>query len=246
MKLPGGLIIGEVSVDDLHIRRKRFRRMDYSQVAALKDSVSRLGFRDPITIIPRKRGGFDVIDGHHRLDEASSRDDSFLPAIVLTDRGGDIVNPTEADLSMLRFNYITANTDGEQYLEFLHDMKDGGIPLEDIARATAKDVDAVEELVGAFVADLDAGEVLEPGSKGEEDKTRYDSATPFGAAETDKVTHESSRGIPIIVPLPGTEEVKDLLRRCEEVFGVQSYSEAVVLALRAVAGAEKDEGEHNE
>jgi len=250
VKLPGGMIVGEVSVSDLKLRRKRFRRMDFSQVAALKDSVSRLGFRDPIMVIPAKNGGYELIDGHHRLDEATAQEAEHLPAIVLTDKDGEIVSPTEADLSMLRFNYITANTEGEEYLEFIHDMSSSGVSLDDIARATAKEADAVEELVGAFTADLDSAPTLDPGSTDEaapEDKSRYDSATPFGAAESDEVTHESSRGAAIVVPLPGTTEVRELIQYSQELFGVDTYAEAVVLALRAVSGAEiVDEGDNNE
>ncbi|MBU2534508.1 MAG: ParB N-terminal domain-containing protein [Alphaproteobacteria bacterium] len=239
VKLPGGLIIGEVPIKGLRVRKARFRKMDSLQLGALRASIGKLGVKDPITLV-QETDGYAIVDGHHRLDEVREQGLKTVPAIILTDRRGKPVDTNEADLSMHRFN-LSAHTDGENFLQVLHEMVGDGIPLEDIAEATAKEVSSIEEMVSAFVADLSDEEKSEGDEKAEV-KGKYSSATPYGAAEEDEPTHESSRGVPIIISLPGTEDVKDLLERAAKILGTETTPETCVESLRAVAGKAKLEG----
>jgi len=243
VELPGGLIIGEVPLEKIEHRKVRFRRMDSLQLGALKESIERLGVKDPALVVPNKKGGFDLVDGHHREDEISAQGGESIPVVVLTDKEGELVTAKEADLAMHRFN-ISAHTDGENFLQVLHEMHGSGISIEDIAKATAKDVASISEMVEAFTADLEEDDDDEDDTRGGAGSggSRYDSATAFGAAENDEPTHESSRGIPLILQLPGTDDVRELLSRAVELFKSSSTSEAVVEALRVVVGR-NDEGE---
>lgn len=242
IELPSGLIIGEIPLEKITHRKVRFRRMDSLQLGALKESIERLGVKDPALVVPNKDGGFDLVDGHHREDEVTAQGGGTLPVVVLTDKNGELVTAKEADLAMHRFN-ISAHTDGENFLQVLHEMHESGISVEDIAKATAKDVASISEMVEAFTADLkeDDDEGDSKGTAGS-GGSRYDSASAFGAAENDEPTHESSRGIPMILQLPGTDEVRELLGRAVELFQTSTSSEAVVEALRVVVGR-NDEGE---
>lgn len=242
VELPGGLIIGEVPLEQVHHRKVRFRRMDSLQLGALKESIERLGVKDPAMVVPNKDGGFDLVDGHHREDEIAAQGGETMPVVLLTDKAGKLVTAKEADLAMHRFN-ISAHTDGENFLQVLHEMTEEGISIDDIAKATAKDVASISEMVEAFTADLEVDE--DEGSEStSRNEGRYDSASAFGAAEDDQPTHESSRGIPMILTLPGTGEVRELVSRAVELFGSSSSAEAVVEALKVVVGRkDSDEGE---
>ena len=67
VRLPGGTVIGEIPTTLLRLRRGRFRRMDAQQMAALHDSVERLGLKDPITVI-RAKDVFESLNTRALLD----------------------------------------------------------------------------------------------------------------------------------------------------------------------------------
>jgi len=258
VELETGLQIGEVYIKSIKQRKTRFRKMDDLQLQALKDSIGRLGPRDPVIVIPGKTSGeWELIDGHHRIDELSTRGYDTVPVVVLTDKQGQSVSPADADLAMFSFN-VSAELDEKGFFEVLREMRDDQIPINEIATATARDKDALEELLGVVGAD-EAG-TLKPlapmGSLGggagsgsdegtDEDmfsNIDFSSIGGFGAeAEGGGSTQlkESSRGMPIMLSLPGTDEIEDMLEDLCEAMAEETRAGAVVKLIKQYFGKDK-------
>ena len=214
-----GMFVGSVPLDKLKLRRPRFRRMDELQRRTLRDSIDRFGMKTFVLVRPGKNGSYEIVDGHHRIDEAKERGWSEVPVILAVDKDGKVLEPGQTDLAMLSFN-VGAEIDEDVFLEFIHELADN-VGSAEVARFTAMEESSLAEMVQAFDAEEDS----------EEEEDDFSSATQFDGAADDKVTHESSRGTPISILLPGTEEVQNLLDKVLDLYGVDSYADAVIESL---------------
>ena len=234
VELETGMLVGEVYISSVKQDRKRFRKMSELQVSALRDSVGRLGPRDAIIVVPgKKKGTWDLIDGNHRLDELRTKGYQTVPVVLLTDKSGQVVSETDAKLAMHSFN-VTADIDEEGFFEVLGDMQHDGLTVEQIATATARDRDAIEELLGlagAAKSNIDLMNLSSLMSAENEagEGVNFSSIGAFGEALTDRESvKESSRGTPIVISLPGTEDMEEMLDELVEDFDADTRAEAVV------------------
>lgn len=238
VELETGMQVGEVYLKSIKHRKARFRKMDELQLETLRDSVSRLGPRDPIIVVPgKKEGTWELVDGHHRVDELTSQGYETTPVVVLTNKDGEPVDKATADLAMQSFN-VSAHIDEKNFFDVLEEMRADGISVDEIAKVTARDKDALEELLGdgdtdspalTLGAGLNLGSLNLPsgGAAGEPDVS---GASAFGEALTlggGAAVKESSRGKPISLVLPGTEEMEELLDDLMEEFDADTRSDAV-------------------
>jgi len=258
VQLETGLQIGEVYIKSIKQRKTRFRKMDELQMQALKDSIGRLGPRDPVIVIPGKKSGeWELIDGHHRIDELSTRGYDTTPVVVLTDKEGKAVSPADADLAMFSFN-VSAELDEKGFFEVIREMREDQIPINEIATATARDKDALEELLGVVGAD-EAGTMqplapmgsLGGGARSGSDDSGddlfsnidFNSIGGYGAESGEDGQpvqfKESSRGMPIMLSLPGTDEIEDMLEDLCDAMSEETRSGAVVKLMKQYFGKDK-------
>lgn len=176
--------------------------MTDQQKETLQASMSRFGFKTLILVAPVE-GGFEVLDGHHRWEQAKERGMEHIPAIIMEDPDADM-----ADLAMLSFN-VTAEIIPDVYLDFLKEL-DLRVGSEVLAQFTSLDAGFLEDLTATLSnpnLDMD-----------------------LGMDEDD--AQDRTRGTGINVVLPATSEMRLLLDRVKDTYGLSTDADACVAALR--------------
>lgn len=112
----GGIQVGNVPISDIKIVRKNFRRMNEAQRATLQQSIDQHGFKSFLLVAPHPEGGWELLDGHHRLEELVARGLDFAPILVM--ESGD----QAAQLARLQFN-VSAETDAQELYKFMAELQ---------------------------------------------------------------------------------------------------------------------------
>jgi hypothetical protein len=197
--------IGMVPTAKLQRRRTNYRAMTDPELAALRNSVEKFGFKSFIVVTKGKEDDtYDVVDGHHRWQTAQSLKMENVPVVMLEqDANG-------TDLAMLSFN-VQADVIPDVYVDFLKELSDRLGP-DTLAAFTGID-DAFLKDLGATLQAVNVGEI-NLGTGAEDD------------------TSDRSRGSAINISLPSTPEIESILKQMMEVFRVNTPAEAVLAALK--------------
>lgn len=163
------MTVGTVPLDLLRQRRTNYRKMNDSEMSALRASVGKFGFKTFIVVTTGDEPGtYDVVDGHHRWAVAKERNMTDVPVVVLDKEMGK----DSLDLAMLSFN-VTADIIPEVYVDFLHDLGKSFGP-EMVSEFTGVDVDFLNNLSSSFdtaMRSIEEGSSTETG-EGDMDKSR--------------------------------------------------------------------------
>ena len=132
----------------VHARRNNFRKMNPQQLAGLKASIARLGFKSLVTVNVEDDGTFGIIDGHHRYEEACAEGLQTLPCVFLR------LNKVDADWGMLSFN-ISAETQAGEFNALLKEIMEQGADLVELAAVSDVSVDYLNMLTQADIGVID-------------------------------------------------------------------------------------------
>lgn len=215
-----GVVIGSVPLEAIAERRPRFRAMNSLQKRTLSRSFGKFGIKTLPIVRALDDGKYEIVDGHHRVDEMRERGMVDAPVLLFVDNDGKPFSAKDTDLAMLSLN-VTADEVHDTYMDFLHELG-SDLGAETVASFSAQDDTVIEDLLTAFDSDMYSG--------GDSD-VDYN-ATPWDDAKEEDSTKNPTRGTPLMIPLPNTDEVTTLLEKATERFRVDSYAEAVVSALR--------------
>lgn len=155
-----GLMVGRVLVSRVHPRRNNYRQMNQQQLAGLKASIARLGFKSLVTVNVEEDGTFGIIDGHHRYAEAVEAGDATIPVVFL------FLNKLDADWGMLSFN-ISAETLAHEFNSLLKDIMAQGADMVELSAVSSVSVEYLdmlnkvgEDIEGALNAGVNPEELL--------------------------------------------------------------------------------------
>lgn len=126
----GDMTVGEAPVDSIELLRENYRKMNKQQVEALKQSIDQHGFQSFVLVCENGDGKYELIDGHHRLEEAKRRGMKNIPILVLP-RGSD----GKEQLARLQFN-VSAEILADKQYQFLKELS-SSLALDDVAIAAA-------------------------------------------------------------------------------------------------------------
>ena len=155
----GNITVGLVPIADIHVKRKNFRRMSEAQRATLKQSIAQHGFKSFLLVCKDADGnGYELIDGHHRLEELVAAGEDFAPVLVLDDAD------EAAQLARLQFN-VSADTDANELYKFMAELQQN-FDTSVVAVAATVSPDFLAELA-KISAQKDAGPELPPPSAGD-------------------------------------------------------------------------------
>jgi hypothetical protein len=215
IRLDKGLYVGSVPIENVKLRKPRFRRMNRLQEKTLKSSLDKFGIKS-LTLVRPVEGGYEQVDGHHRKDEYASRGKTHMPVVLFVDDAGKPYSDKDTDLAMMGFN-VSADLDEEVWLDFMHEtVQDVG--ADDFAVFASEDPEAVHELFSAIDFDQDEGPYNE-------------AQDPLMEASSRVSERDSSRGQPLVIKLPGTDSVRDLLDAAMAHFDVTNEADAVLSCL---------------
>lgn len=204
----GGMKIGMVPTESLTRRRKNYRAMTEPELAALRNSVEKFGFKSFIVVAPgAEKGSYEVVDGHHRWQTAQGLNMPEVPVVLLEQ------DPNGTDLAMLSFN-VQADVIPDVYVDFLKELSDK-LGTEQLAAFTGID--------DSFLKDLES--TLKSVSVGDID---------LGTGESGD-TSDRSRGSAVNISLPSTDEVHALLDWAVGYFNAPTPADAVLAALRSLS-----------
>lgn len=149
----GGITVGYVPIGDIHIKRKNFRRMNEAQRATLKQSIEQHGFKSFLLVTSDPDGGWELLDGHHRLDELIASGADFAPILVM-----DSADQAK-QLARLQFN-VSADTDATELYKFMAELQQS-FDTDVVAVAANVSPDFLKEL-SKIAASHDAPPELPP------------------------------------------------------------------------------------
>jgi len=206
----GGMKIGMVATEQLVRRRTNYRAMTEPELAALRNSVEKFGFKSFIVVAPGKeKDTYEVVDGHHRWQTAQSLNMPNVPVVMLEqDANG-------TDLAMLSFN-VQADVIPDVYVDFLKELTDK-LGTETLAAFTGIDDSFLKDL-GATLQQVKVGDI------------------DLGTGSAEDAGSDRSRGAAINVSFPSTPEVAELLAWLQEVFKSKTPADALLAAMRHLKG----------
>lgn len=148
------ITVGTVPLAKLVRRRDNFRKMTPQQKAALQASINASGMQSFIAVVKNPDGTYGIVDGHHRMEELTSRGVQNVPVVVLPEQ----TSKEEADLAMLSFN-VSAEIVDDKFSELLIDLMNSGVEKAQIATAAVVSQGFIDRLSEALAAPaIEAGE----------------------------------------------------------------------------------------
>lgn len=151
----GGITVGNVPIGDIKIKRKNFRRMNEAQKATLKQSIEQHGFKSFLLVVPDPEGGYELLDGHHRLEELQAMGADFAPILVMDSAD------QATQLARLQFN-VSAETDANELYKFMAELQES-FETSVVAVAANVSPDFLRELSNIVAAGDKAPELPPPG-----------------------------------------------------------------------------------
>ncbi len=113
---------------------------DAEHLALLKSSLAAMGTVQPIILVAHD-GRYDVIDGLHRWQEAKTRGDKTIPAVVYDG------SPADGLLMNLVLNRVRGKTKASEMVEVIRELTEKhGLSSDDLAAKTGLTRDYVEKL----------------------------------------------------------------------------------------------------
>lgn len=98
--------VSEVPLSEIEIGARE-RAMDDGWVLALVENIREMGLLQPIIVMKKKRGGYLLVDGRHRLEAFSVFGHEAIPASVLTgNRDEAKIREIDANLCRQELSYL--------------------------------------------------------------------------------------------------------------------------------------------
>ena len=104
--------------------------MDDVSFALLEDNVSRVGFVDPIVVVPSEDGNFLIVDGEHRWEQRRISGEKEIPCIVVSP---EIFDEKTLMLQTVRLNKIRGSLNSAKFNSLIDQLVNKhGVPFEDL------------------------------------------------------------------------------------------------------------------
>lgn len=136
-----------ISVDDIEPNEWNPQEQDEATLAELVDTIKKVGFIDPIEVIPLAGGKYRILGGEHRWTAARTLGMKTIPAVVLTDKIWQ-----DEDLQKfhtVKLNILRGKLNSEKFLKLYGELgeKYGKESLQKLFGFT--DVKTLDRLVGS-------------------------------------------------------------------------------------------------
>ena len=219
IELMAGMKVGLVPLSLVHNRRTNYRKMTVEQERQLRASIDKFGFRTLVVLQTESNGTYGIIDGHHRVAEATRRGMPEIPAVVLE------VSALDADLGMFSFN-VTAETIPSEYYDFIKELQIT-TTNEELSQHTGLSQEFLMDLRSIGVAQAAAADSISGQAEGEQEK-------PAKQRGKKLVILSNEHGIQRIFVVPETFDVPAKVHNLVEDMGL-ILTTHVVGSLQTVA-----------
>lgn len=154
MKLPNELKHGDftyIPIDRITPNAYNPNIMDETDFAMLEDNISKVGFLDPILVVPIFEDAgeihWEIVDGEHRYQMLRVENEIEAPCIVVDP---DIFDEKTRKLQTVRMNKIRGSFDIGKFNALVNNLvKEHNIPFDDISNELGfVDEDEFQQLVG--------------------------------------------------------------------------------------------------
>lgn len=157
----------------------------------LVQDMEKIGFLQPILLVPKDNGRYRIVDGEHRYEAAKLSDMRDVPAVIV--EGDFAADEDSQKFQTMRMNMIRGSLDKRKF----QDMVEGLLErhgLEEIAESMAfDDIDALRSMIDSARATLPTPELRKEFDKAKEEIktvddlsnvlnrlfTRYGSTLPY-------------------------------------------------------------------
>lgn len=128
-----------INVNLLYLHPRNPQKQNKHVFTELRESIREKGFDEPLIVYPKDEGvGYWIISGNHRYQAAKAEGYGELPCIVRDDW-----TPLQAELEVVRRNYVRGRIDRDQFVEYVdHIAQTYSIPMDELyAQMGFEDID---------------------------------------------------------------------------------------------------------
>ncbi len=123
------IVVGSAPIGSIHLRRENPREMGDMEIETLRASMDLVGLQGFLRVEQRADGDFDLVDGHHRLEEIKGRGSEVAPIIVLP-KG---LTKTDLDLLMLSLN-VSGRVKSDPLAKLINDVLADGVDPDKVRK----------------------------------------------------------------------------------------------------------------
>lgn len=123
------IVVGSAPISVIHLRRENPREMGDMEIETLRASMDLVGLQGFLRVEQRDDGEFDLVDGHHRLEEIKGRGSAVAPIIVLP-KG---LSKTDLDLLMLSLN-VSGRVKSDPLAKLINDVLADGVDPDKVRK----------------------------------------------------------------------------------------------------------------
>jgi hypothetical protein len=142
----------QIPIDNVHPNDWNPNELTDVMFNRLTDDMMRLGYLQPILVVPVDDGSYRIVDGEHRYECAKLVDMQTIPCVVV--EGELAKDETAQKIQTMRMNMIRGSVDKRKLHSLVQDLATK-MPLEDMAENMAyDDVDGLRALIEDARKDL--------------------------------------------------------------------------------------------